>query len=458
MGTKTKWELLCQVWKRYREAKGRKDGAAMAVMLDEFCGNTGYHRKYAIRLLNGPLPEERVRKRRPRGVSYSREALQVLEEVWAAANYPWSVRLKALLPLWMPWIRKRFRLREESEKELLSISARQMDRRLRAKKRQARKRFYGRTKPGYLLKHQIAVRTERWETQEPGFVEADLVSHSGNAASGEFAHSLTLTDIASTWTESCALLGKSEIAALGAVRTIAGALPFALRGVDTDNGSEFINHHMKRWCDAEEIQFTRGRPYKKDDNAHIEQKNWTHVRKLLAWDRYDRPEAVEAINDLYRHELRLWMNLFQPSVKLLRKQRVGSKTRRVYSAALTPLDRLRECPGADAQKVAELERLRRQLDPLALSRAIDRKLERIARLANHRRSPRAGRTPPVAMLQNLSGGGKDAAWKTKTRFSTPLGNPAKAAGFPLSHRRNNNRGVTFPNVSTTPTGLHSHMA
>jgi hypothetical protein len=406
----------------------------MQRMLDEFCENTGYHRKYAIRLLNGAAPEKHPRKRRPRGVSYNRETLRVLEEVWAAANYPWSVRLKALLPLWMPWIRKRFHLREEVEKQLLKISARQMDRRLRAKKQQARKRFYGRTKPGYLLKHQIAVRTERWETREPGFVEADLVSHSGNAASGEFAHSLTLTDIASTWTESCALLGKSEIAALGAVKTIAVALPFVLRGVDTDNGSEFINRHMKRWCDTESIQFTRGRPYKKDDNAHIEQKNWTHVRKLLAWDRYDRPETVEAINDLYRQEL-------------LRKQRVGSKTRRVYSAALTPLDRLRQYPGADARKVAELERLRRQLDPLALSRAIDRKLERIARLANHRQSPRAAMNTPAAAPQNIRGGGKDASRKSpEAAFPRRLEN---APRFPLSHRRNNKR-VTFSNGLTGP--------
>ena len=193
--------------------------------------------------------------------------------------------------------------------------------------------MYGRTKPGYLLKHHIPVKTDRWDVQSPGFTEVDLVSHSGNSASGEFAHTLNVTDIHTTWTESRAVLGRGEEAVQRALNEIAEVLPFRLLGVDSDNGSEFINWHLKSWCEQKEIQLTRGRPYKKDDNAHIEQKNWTHVRKLLGWERYDTHEAVEAINDLYRHELRLWLNLFLPSVKLLKKMRVGSKVRRVYERA-----------------------------------------------------------------------------------------------------------------------------
>ncbi len=161
--------------------------------------------------------------------------------------------------------------------------------------------------------------------QSPGFTEVDLVSHSGHSASGEFAHTLNVTDMHSTWTESRAVLGRGEEAVQRALNEIATTLPFPLLGVDSDNGREFIDWHLKGWCDQRQIQLTRGRPYKKDDNAHIEQKNWTHVRKLLAWDRYDTHEAVAAMNDLYGQELRLWLNLFLPSVKLLKKVRAGSR-------------------------------------------------------------------------------------------------------------------------------------
>src|SRR5437667_10733864 len=177
-------------------------------------------------------------------------------------------------------------------------------------------------------------------------------------------------------------LGRAAEPVQRALNEIATELPFPLLGVDTDYGSEFINYHLKRWCDTRQIQFTRGRPYKKDDNAHIEQKNWTHVRKLLAWDRHDTHEAVAAMNDLYRNELRLWMNLFLPSVKLLKKVRVGSKVRRVYDAACTPFERVKSCPQADPRNLAQLVQLRKRLDPFQLSRAIDPKLERNPGLAN----------------------------------------------------------------------------
>jgi len=175
-------------------------------------------------------------------------------------------------------------------------------------------------------------------------------------------------------------------------------LPFALRGIDSDNGSEFINNHLYRYCQTQEIQFTRGRPYKKDDNAHIEQKNWTHVRKLVGYLRYDTPAAVAALNDLYRHELRLFQNVFLPSVKLVRKERVGSRVRRRYDAARTPLERVQACAEADATAVAQLVALRDQLDPFALAQAIDRKIERLVGLATPARTPDtlAGSTAALA--------------------------------------------------------------
>lgn len=293
--------------------------------------------------------------------------MAILALLWEAAGYPWSVRLKALLPLWMPWVRKRFRVSAEMERQLRRISARQIDRRLRARKQRLKRRLYGRTRPGALLKHQIPVKTDAWDVRVPGFTEVDLVSHSGNRASGEFAYSLNVTDIHTTWAETRAVLGKSEAAVVEAFESIRAALPFRLLGIDSDNGSEFLNWYLGRWCWARDIQWTRSRPYKKDDNAHIEQKNWTHVRKLLGWDRYGTPAAVEAINDLYRNELRVWMNLFQPSVKLVRKVRVGSRLRRVYGPAQTPLDRVLASEVLEPQQAEALRALRRSLDPFELA-------------------------------------------------------------------------------------------
>jgi len=434
LGNEAKWEYFRVMYERYHQAERKTRPAP----LDEFCVTTGYNRKYAIRLLNGPRPgKERVRQPRGRKPRYGKQVMSILTAVWQATGYPWSVRLKALLPNWMPWIRKRYRLNQKLEKELLAMSARQMDRRLQSRKREQKRRIYGHTNPGALLKHHIPVKTDRWDVQAPGFTEVDLVSHSGNSAQGEFAHTLNLTDIHTGWTESRAVLGKSEIAVQEALNEIQAGLPFRLLGVDSDNGSEFINWHLKQWCDAKQIQLTRGRPYKKDDNAHIEQKNWTHVRKLLGWDRYDSRAAVQAINAVYRQELRLWMNLYLPSVKLLKKVRVGSKLRRVYSPAQTPLQRVLASAQADTRRVAELQKLHSTLDPFELAQNIDRKLQRIYALANRRLSPKPGNSCSATAMEKPRRGKVP-----KTDFPTALGNPAKDAGFPLSHSHRGGRSVT----------------
>ena len=395
MSRQGKGEYFRAIYERY----GKADRRLKQVILNEFCLNTGYHRKYAIRLLNGPPPGRfRPRPRRRRACRYGPQVLSVLTAIWEAAGYPWSVRLKALLPLWLPWVRQRFRVPPPIEQQLLRISPRQIDRRLRPKKTQLRRRIYGRTRPGALLKHQIPIKTDHWDVKVPGFTEVDLVAHSGNSGSGEFAHSLNVTDIQTTWTETRAILGRSQAAVVEAFGEIASALPFRLLGIDSDNGSEFLNWHLGAWCAKREIQFTRGRPYKKDDNAHVEQKNWTHVRKLLGWDRYDSSQAVEAINDLHRHELRLWLNLYLPSVKLIRKVRVGSKLRRVYDAAQTPFQRVITSRLADPLPIASLQALLKTLDPFALAQAIDRKLQRIDTLANRRWSPQPARRSSVTFL------------------------------------------------------------
>jgi hypothetical protein len=381
VSVRAKREYVAAIYQRYRHAK-RPDKRRI---LDEFCAVTGYHRKAAIRVLNGPAPGAAGPPRR-RPVVYSGAVIEALRQIWTAAGYPWSVRLKALLPLWLPWARRRLRLRPALEPQLLAISPRQMDRRLAPYRRELVKRLYGRTKPGSLLKHHIPLRTDRWDVTSPGFTEIDLVAHCGSSGEGEFVHSLNLTDVHTTWVETAAVLGKSQAAVQAALEELRQALPFRLCGIDSDNGTEFINQHLWHYCQARDIQFPRGRPYKKDDNAHIEQKNWTHVRKLLGYVRYDTPAACAAIHALYRGEVRLLQNLFLPSVKLLRKERVGARVRRRYDMPQTPLERVLASPALDPTRAAALRHQRDRLDPFSLAQTIEDKVQRIYALATVRAS------------------------------------------------------------------------
>jgi hypothetical protein len=245
-----------------------------------------------------------------------------------------------------------------------------MDRRLKKHKRTVKRRLYGTTRPGSLLKQMIPIKTDHWDVTAPGYLEIDLVSHSGASAAGEFIYTLDGVDIATGWVEREAVMGKGQQGIVEALSRIEAKLPFPLRGIDSDNGSEFINYHLFQFCSERSaaIQFTRSRAYKKDDNAHVEQKNWTHVRKLLGWERYDTLEALQAINRLYR-DLRVFQNLFQPSMKLRTKIRQGSKLLRRYDSPLTPLDRLSQGGSADPSKIAALQKLLHTTDP-SNSRAV----------------------------------------------------------------------------------------
>ena len=385
--------------KRYAEAS-RKERTKV---LDEFCRLSGYHRKYAIALLGRSNEDERDKPRRRRGVSYSNASLKVVEEVWKVAGYPWSERLKALLPLWLPRAEGHLQgLTDEIEREVLAISARQIDRRLAPKKRRLKRRLYGRTKPGTLLKHQIPIQAGPWDVSEPGYAEIDLVSHSGPSARGEFGYTLNLTDVHTGWCASRAILGRGEEGVVEALDDIRRAMPFPLRAIDSDNGSEFINFHLVGYCRDHQIQFTRGRPYKKDDNARIEQKNWTHVRRIFGWERYDTPQVLAAMNDLYHNELRLMMNLFQPSVKLKERRRVGARLTRRYDPARTPFDRLRDfyagrpLPG----ETRALATIHEHTNPFDLAHTIERKLDHVQHvrtgLARHPLPSPSRRTSPLS--------------------------------------------------------------
>ncbi len=376
MTPRDRHEQAQRLSERYWEVSRREK----ATILDAFCLAIGLNRKYTIGLLREP-PELGRSTRRGRKPRYSGAAIKVLEAIWEAADFPWSVRLKAMLPLWLPHVAERLRVTPDVEAELGRMSPRTMDRRLHAVRVAARRRLYGRTKPGTLLKHQIPIRTERWDVQEPGWGEIDLVSHSGPSADGEFAYSLNFTDIHSTWVGTRAVLGKGQGGIVEALSILRAELPFRLKSLDSDNGSEFINYHVWAFCAEPKVQLARGRPYKKDDNAHVEQKNWTHVRRLVGWDRIDTREAVALRNELYRHEWRWMMNLFQPSVKLLRKERIGSRVRRVYDDPATPLDRLLREPHGDPRRLARLRALRTRLDPFELSNRIQRTIGRVHHLA-----------------------------------------------------------------------------
>lgn len=384
MSRRSKREYFERIYERYQRASKREKSQ----ILNEFCRVCGYNRKYAIRKLNGPGPGEKKQTlARPRSYTYAKQVISILEAVWKAAGYPWSVRLKALLPLWMPWIRQRYHILPSLEERILSISARQIDRRFRAHKSRLRRRIYGRTKPGRWLKHQIPLQLDKWDIQRPGFVEIDLVAHSGNSANGDFIYSLNVTDIYTGWVETRAVLGKGQRGVVMALDEIRRALPFPLYGIDSDNGSEFINAHLWRYCKRHQIQFTRGRPYKKDDNAHIEQNNWTHVRRLVGWERYATPQVLQRMNQLYAGDLRLMMNLFQPSVKLTHKVRVGSRLRRCYDAPQTPLDRLWVHQLGKAHKVQELRKLRSSLNPFDLAQSVEQQLNEIWNHASTGHSP-----------------------------------------------------------------------
>jgi hypothetical protein len=422
----------------------RYDGATAerrTVLLDEMETMTGFHRKALIRRMNRPMNEGVRGRRRKRGrpPRYGPAVVAALVVIWKAAGYPWSARLKALLPAWLAHARRHMAISAETETRLRQMSARQMDRCLAPHKRELRRRMYGRTKPGTLLKHHIPLKTDRWDVNEPGFSEVDLVSHSGDCAEGEFAHSVNLTDIDSTWVETRAVLGKSQVRVQDALARMRENLPFALRGIDSDNGSEFINAHLYRYCKAEGIQFTRGRPYKKDDNAHIEQKNWTHVRKLVGYERYDTVAAVEALNDLYE-EVRLLQNLFLPSVKLIAKRRVGSRLRRTYDAPQTPLDRVVARGKGDATKVAGLIRQRAHLDPFALAARIDRKLERVFRVANRR-------TRPASTTRESAGAPREPASQRPVEAAGPVDAGERAH----TNTEEQEPGTGNPNIGATIT-------
>lgn len=452
MARQSKREYLRSIHKRYRQGV-RKEKTAM---LEEFCKVCGYNRKYAIWLLSRPLFNGAARRRATsRRAIYSKAAIGVLAKVWEASGYLCSQRLKAAMPQWLPWIKRHFEVSEKLAKELLAISARQMDRRLLLHKRTVKRRLYGTTRPGSLLKHMIPIKTDHWDVTLPGYLEIDLVSHSGASAAGEFIYTLDCVDIATGWVEREAVMGKGQLGIVAALKDIEQRLPFALRGIDSDNGSEFINTHLFNFCHqrakAHSVQFTRSRPYKKDDNAHVEQKNWTHVRKLLGWERYDTAQALNAINHLYE-QLRIFQNLFQPSMKLSRKIRKGSRVMRRYDRPATPLERVLKSHNKTLPPIQGLKSLLQNTDPFELSGRIDQQLDSLYDLAAQRngamreKAPmRELRTNPLPAQHNPGSHNSASPWKNWT-FSKKL----QRQQYEMQRQIRTQVSVRFSHDSTNP--------
>src|SRR5215213_3474118 len=333
----SKHELVIAQRARYQRASR----TAKAQILDEFVAATGYHRKHALRLFREGPPAPRVgHGGRPR--RYDAVVIGALREVAAASDWLCGKRLAPFLEELVPALEAEEALQVDAavRERLLGMSAASIDRHLRPFRLLRRPSGLSTTKPGSLLKQQVPVHTYTpWDEQRPGFVEIDLVAHCGMTTAGHHVNTLTVTDVATGWTECAAVWGKGQAAVCGALEQIRERLPFPLLGIDADNGSEFLKAHLVRWCEQERLTFTRGRPYWKNDQAHVEQKNWSVVRRLLGYDRYETEAERTLLQRVYQW-LRLWTNHWQPVLKLTGKERVGAKVRKQYDPAQTPYRRV----------------------------------------------------------------------------------------------------------------------
>lgn len=298
---------------------------------------------------------------------------KALKRIWTASNFLCGKRLKPFLPELVKSLKrhKEIKLSKDDEALILTVSASTIDRILAPARKQIGIKGRATTKPGTLLKHQIPIRTfADWTENQPGFLEVDLVAHCGDSTRGEYINTLNMTDIASGWTVSTAFIGRSERFCVAAIDEVKPSLPFPVLGIDSDNGGEFINAHLKRYCEREQITFTRGRPNKKNDSAHIEQKNWDVVRKMIGYGRFDTCEQFDLIKRI-EGLLAFYQNYFQPSQKLISKTRIGAKVKKKYDTAATPAQRLlaRKDTPKDTKKL--LRDTFQLLNPTALLRNIN---------------------------------------------------------------------------------------
>ncbi|MCK5548660.1 MAG: transposase family protein, partial [Thermoplasmata archaeon] len=396
------WELSKPYRKACKKEKGR--------LLDEMVRLTDYNRCYAswvlrncrrVVILKGKgkarvvfVGDHRKSIRRRKRKTYGSEVFSALKSTWEVCGYICGKRLAPYLKEIVPVLEKHgeLALDKETRSGLLRMSAATVDRLLAAEKKKLRLKGRCRTKPGSLLKSQIPIRTfAEWDEKKPGFLEVDLVGHDGGSTQGDYIQTLDATDVHSGWTETKAVKNKAQIWTLDAMKEIVGRVPFRVLGIDSDNGGEFINAHLKAFCEEKKITFTRSRPFRKNDNCFVEQKNYSVVRRAVGYWRYDTEEEREILNELYEY-LRLYTNFFQPVMKLREKQRIGSKVIKRYDEAKTPYQRVLECVARDGVSSQMKRRLRREYartNPAELNRKIGELQNQLIDVARGKR-PRPG--------------------------------------------------------------------
>jgi len=369
-------EYLKVLRERYSKAKTKKEKTKI---LDEYCQNTGQARKYVIRKIQ-PEVNLNPKPRKGRKETYDGQVKAALVRVWEIFDYPCGQRLKPLLEGEVDKLRElgELNISDDVAFKLKKISSAAIDRKLKHQREVLHLlRSKGGPKPSSLLKQKIPIRLTEWDTSKVGYVEADMVVHCGSSTLGEYANTLSTTEISSGWWEGEAIMGRSQEDSFWALKRIRERTPFTWEGLDSDNGQEFINQILYKYCQKEKLEFTRSRPNRKNDNAYIEQKNWTHVRKLLGYLRYDTLEEMMIINDLYRSELRLYKNFFQPVMKLIHKERIGGRIKRKYDIPKTPHQRLIGSDQISSETKEELKGIYLSLNPAELKRGIEAKLEKL---------------------------------------------------------------------------------
>jgi hypothetical protein len=362
---------------KLRQEYLKADKKGKTALLNEYVKNTGHNRKYVITRLNTEKVWQVINSsRQTRKRIYGPEIDAPLVALWKIFDFPCGQRLKPCMEDELERLRQfgEINVSDEVAEKLKEISSATIDRRLKGPRNIEHKRRFTTTKPGSLLKAKIPIRLTSWDTKKIGFLETDLVAHCGSSVFGEYGNTVSLTEIATGWWEGEAIMGKGQRATLAALKLMRQRTPFAWQGLDADNGSEFINYFLWDYCNEGELEFTRSRANKKNDNAYVEQKNWTHVRKIFGYFRYDMPGELAIINGLYRNELRLYKNFFQPVMKLSKKVRIGAKRKRKYEPAKTPFRRLIESKQINPATKEQLKTLHQRINPAALKRAIDQKI------------------------------------------------------------------------------------
>jgi hypothetical protein len=413
MSKELKSEWLPKVQVRYR----RRNRQGKSLLLNDVCDDYKYDRKYAIKLLTGRLPSPSGR-RHP-GPEPRYEMIEpVVRQIWLTAEKPCGKRLVPILEQWLRFYEQQYgRLTGAQRRLLKQVSAATLDRLLAEARREHSGRGRCGTKPGSLLRTEIPIRTGTWDLNQPGYLEADSVAHCGGTLMGNFIWSLTYTDILSGWTEGGAVWNKGARGVLAATREVEERLPFELLGFDSDNGGEFLNHHLYSYMRERKVavEFTRSRPYHSDDNAHVEQKNWTWARKLLGYGRLEDPELVASISALYREVWAPWQNFFLPCLKLLEKWREGSHWRKRYELPRTAYARLCDTGVLSRRERSQLKERYASLNPFVLKEELDRRLGKILRPETKMKNRRAG------IIASPSGG--SASQSVATLLTAPLHRP-----------------------------------